>query len=134
MSDTTGPTTGAIVWTDLTVPNADAVRDFYREVAGWGVNPVEMGGYQDYTMISPVDSSAVAGVCHARGMNAGLPSQWLIYISVADLDESIARCSKMGGAVVFGPKSMGQHGRYCVVRDPSGAVAALIQPAQHPAP
>ena len=129
MSGTPVPPPGSILWTDLTVPNAEAVRDFYREVAGWGVTPVDMGGYADYTMTSPADGSAVAGVCHARGVNAGLPAQWLVYISVADLDDSIARCSKLGGSVVFGPRSMGQHGRYCVIRDPAGAVAALIQPA-----
>ena len=67
MSGTPTPSPGSILWTDLTVPNAEAVRDFYREVAGWGVSPVEMGGYQDYTMTSPADGSAVAGVCHARG-------------------------------------------------------------------
>lgn len=126
MSETFLP--GAIVWTDLTVQNADAVREFYREVVGWGTTPVEMGGYSDYTMTTPADGSAVAGVCHARGVNAGIPAQWLIYINVADLDESMARCTKLGGSVVFGPKSMGRHGRYCVIRDPAGAVAALLQP------
>ena len=130
MSGAGAPPPGSILWTDLTVPNAEAVRDFYREVTGWQVTPVEMGGYSDYTMTSPADGTPVAGVCHARGVNAGLPAQWLVYISVADLDESIARCAKMGGSVVFGPKSMGQHGRYCVIRDPAGAVAALIQPPQ----
>ena len=130
MSGAAAPPPGSILWTDLTVPNAEAVRDFYREVTGWQVTPVEMGGYSDYTMTSPADGTPVAGVCHARGVNAGLPAQWLVYISVADLDESIARCAKMGGSVVFGPKSMGQHGRYCVIRDPAGAVAALIQPPQ----
>jgi len=130
MSGAAAPPPGSILWTDLTVPNAEAVRDFYREVTGWQVTPVEMGGYSDYTMTSPADGTPVAGVCHARGVNAGLPAQWLVYISVADLDESITRCAKMGGSVVFGPKSMGQHGRYCVIRDPAGAVAALIQPPQ----
>ena len=129
MSGTAQPTTGSILWTDLTVPNAEIVRDFYREVAGWGFTPVAMEGYSDYTMTSPADGSAVAGVCHDRGVNAGLPAQWLIYISVADLDDSIRRCTNLGGSVVFGPRSMGPHGRYCVIRDPAGAVAALIEPA-----
>jgi uncharacterized protein len=128
MSNT--PSAGSILWTDLTVHDADALRDFYREVIGWAVTPVEMGGYSDYTMTSPADAAPVAGVCHARGVNAGLPAQWLVYISVANLDESIERCTRLGGSVVFGPKSMGQHGRYCVIRDPAGAVAALIQPPQ----
>jgi hypothetical protein len=38
---------GTIGWFDLTVPNADEVRDFYRAVVGWGVEECEMGGYSD---------------------------------------------------------------------------------------
>jgi predicted enzyme related to lactoylglutathione lyase len=69
-------------------------------------------------------------VCHARGTNAGLPPHWLVYITVADLDQSISTCKDLGGEVIVGPKGMGSHGRYCVIRDPAGAVAALIEPTQ----
>ncbi|MFB3107254.1 MAG: hypothetical protein ACE1ZA_20350, partial [Pseudomonadales bacterium] len=40
----------------------------------------------------------VAGICHARGSNANLPPQWLIYINVADVDKSVQRCVEMGGS------------------------------------
>ncbi|MGH9367705.1 MAG: VOC family protein, partial [Thermoanaerobaculia bacterium] len=70
---------GSIGWVDLTVENADAVRDFYRDVTGWTISPVDMGGYSDYCMNEPASGKSVAGVCHARGVNADLPAQWLIY-------------------------------------------------------
>ena len=115
---------GKIGWVDLTVPDAERLRDFYREVAGWQPEPLSMGEYDDYVM-KRADGEAVSGVCHARGGNAGLPPQWLIYIQVADLDASIERCTALGGRVVAGPKGEGQ--RYCVVEDPAGAVSALIE-------
>jgi hypothetical protein len=31
--------------------------------------------------------------------------------------------------VLVKPKGMGGYGRFCVIRDPAGAVAALFQPA-----
>jgi predicted enzyme related to lactoylglutathione lyase len=118
-----------IVWTDLTVADAEQVRDFYSQVVGWEPAPVDMGDYSDFGMNAPGTGAPVAGVCHARGPNANLPPQWLIYVTVKNLDESISRCNELGGAIVAEPKSMGSHGRYCVIRDPAGAVMALIEPA-----
>jgi predicted enzyme related to lactoylglutathione lyase len=122
------PKPGSIGWIDLTVPNAGELRDFYQAVAGWMTSEVAMGGYRDYCMHPEASSPPVAGVCHARGHNADLPAQWLIYITVADLDAAMARCRECGGRVIAGPKSMGGQARYCVIRDPAGAVAALYAP------
>ena len=35
------PKPGSIVWSDLTVPNAEAVRDFYARVTGWSAHVIE---------------------------------------------------------------------------------------------
>ena len=70
---------------------------------------------------------AVAGVCHARGENADLPPGWLIYITVADVDDSIAACRENGGKVLLEPRGLAG-GRFCVIQDPGGATAALYQP------
>lgn len=117
---------GSISWMDLTVPDAEGLRDFYGAVAGWKPSGVDMGGYEDWCMIS-ADGQAVGGICHARGGNAGLPAKWLVYITVEDLDASIARLTELGGKVLAGPKAQGD-ARYCVFEDPAGAVAALYQP------
>lgn len=117
---------GEIGWIDLTVDDANAIRDFYEQVVGWNADPVSMGDYDDFNMCPPGSSDSVAGVCHARGGNAGLPVQWLIYITVDDVDASIARCQELGGSVVSGPRDLAG-GRFCVIRDPAGAVAALYQ-------
>lgn len=118
---------GNIVWFDLTVKNADEVRDFYSEVVGWKPVPVDMKGYNDYSMNRPSDDNAVAGVCHNRGVNADLPPQWLIYIIVEDVDKSAAKVVELGGKLISEPKNMGKQARYCVIQDPAGAVAALYQ-------
>ena len=128
MSDSPGPDVGSIGWTDLTVDHAEEVRDFYAEVVGWNFEPVEMDGYSDFGMTAAASGQAVAGICHARGMNAGLPPQWLIYITVADVERSMERCVELGGEVLVPPKGGPEKARYCVIRDPAGAVAALFQP------
>lgn len=122
------PVMGTLGWFDLTVADAPGVRDFYQAVVGWSAAGVDMGGYEDYTM-STADGTAVAGVCHARGANEGLPAQWLAYIHVPDLNASLAAVAERGGAVVRPARSAGGMGRFAVVRDPAGAVVALFEPA-----
>lgn len=129
MSNETKPKVGSVGWMDLTVEDAPRVRDFYREVVGLGTSEVEMGGYSDYCMLEHGSERPVAGVCHARGTNAGLPPVWLVYFTVADVDASVARCEALGGRIVVAPKGVGGSGRYAVVEDPAGAVAALYEPA-----
>jgi uncharacterized protein len=120
------PETGAMVWIDLTVDNAETVRDFYSAVVGWKTEEVDMGGYSDFSMNTPGSGTTITGVCHARGVNEDMPPAWMPYFVVADLDASIASCTDLGGEVVVAPRTLGE-GRFCVVKDPAGAVAALYE-------
>jgi predicted enzyme related to lactoylglutathione lyase len=120
-------TPGQVGWVDLTVPNADAVRDFYKAVVGFASSDIDMGGYSDYCLNRTDNGESVAGVCHARGVNAALPAVWLVYFTVADLDESLRQCTNLGGKLRMPVRSSPQ-GRYCVVEDPAGAVCALFEP------
>lgn len=117
---------GKIVWQDLTIEDAAGVRDFYKDVVGWDVRDHAMDGYNDYEMIAKGSGECVAGVCHARGSNASAPPQWLIYVTVASVEASAARCAELGGTVLDGPRPMGGKA-FCIVQDPAGAVLALIE-------
>ena len=119
------PAVGQITWRDLTVPNAEHVRDFYCDVVGSAWTPHDLGEYDDYTINLPDSGETVTGICHARGPNANLPAQWLMYISDTDVGESARLCVEKGGEVLEGPRKMGTLD-FCVIRDPAGAVAALI--------
>ena len=89
-----------------------------------------MGGYQDFRMHPPGEPQPVAGICHARGHNVGLPPVWLVYITVDDLDHGIRRCQELRGKVLRPATGMGANGRYCVIQDRAGAVRALFEPAK----
>ena len=129
MSSDERPELGTVLWRDLTVEDAEGIRDFYAEVVGWGFLPENMGAYEDYNMLSPDSHQRVAGICHARGPNADLPPQWLVYVTVADVEAAASRCRALGGEIVTGPKDLGG-GRLCVIRDPAGAVMALWESAE----
>lgn len=117
---------GDIVWTDLTVPNATEIRDFYTQVTGWQQEPLSManGEYEDY-VIKNAEGNPVAGVCHARGSNANIPPQWLVYVAVEDVNKSAETCKQIGGKVIDGPRKMGGKD-FCIIQDPAGAILALI--------
>jgi hypothetical protein len=127
------PKPGTISWCDLTIPDADRVKDFYAAVAGWGVMPIEMGGYNDYCMLPAGSKVPAAGICHARGINADAPPQWLVYISVSNLAASLKACAKQGGEIIRPATAIGD-AKMAIIRDPAGAVAGLFQPPQPAAP
>ncbi|MFT4541328.1 MAG: putative enzyme related to lactoylglutathione lyase [Planctomycetota bacterium] len=120
---------GRIAWLDLTVSDASATRDFYRQVVEWSVQDVEMEDagerYADYDMFGD-DGKPVAGVCHARGVNLGLPPIWMIHLPVGDLAESVRRVREEGGKIIKAKK--GNDGEYtcAVVQDLVGAYLALV--------
>jgi predicted enzyme related to lactoylglutathione lyase len=120
---------GCISWLDLTVTDASATRDFYRQVVGWSVQDVEMEDagerYPDYNMLGG-DGNPAAGVCHARGVNLGLPPVWMIYLPVGDLAESLRRVREGGGEVLKAIRGTDGQYAYAAVRDPVGACLALV--------
>ncbi|PMR68288.1 hypothetical protein CR158_05490 [Halomonas heilongjiangensis] len=81
--------------------------------------------YADYNMLAD-DGNPVAGVCHARGVNLGLPPVWMIYLPVNDLAESLRRVQEEGGKII--KTTWGDDGEYAyaVVQDPVGTYLALM--------
>jgi uncharacterized protein len=120
---------GHICWAALTVPDASATQDFYRHVVEWPVQQVDVreGGerYVDYNLLR-TDGNPVAGIRHARGVNAGLPSVWLIYLPVGDLAESLRRVQEEGGKSIKATQGADGECVQAVVQDPVGAYLALI--------
>jgi predicted enzyme related to lactoylglutathione lyase len=116
---------GNVAWFDLTVDNAESVKAFYKSVVGWQENPIDMGGYNDYSMQTPDSLTDVAGICHARGPNKDLPAQWLLYFKVADLQSSINAVTQLGGTVIAPVKKLSSTSHFAIIKDPAGAVCAI---------
>ncbi len=116
---------GAIEWRDLTIEHAEQAKDFYAEVVGWEAEPVSLGDYNDFNMNLPGSGETIAGVCHARGSNANMPPQWMMYVRVADAQASAESTVKLGGEIIDGPRTMGGE-TYFVIRDPAGAVLTVF--------
>ena len=116
---------GTIISADLTIDQADDVRDFYEQVIGWEHMDIEMGGYSDYLMQTK-EGLPVAGVCHQAGPNAGLPTVWMVYFQVEDLNKSLQAVRRLGGKVLREPAGT-SCGSFAVIEYPVGAICALSQ-------
>lgn len=127
VDETAGPV-GRIAWLDLTIPDAETTRDFYRQVVGWSAQDLEMkdadGSYADYVMLGGSGDQA-AGVCHARGVNADLPPVWMLYLPVGDIAESLRRVEAEGGRIIKASKNKDGKYVYAAVQDPLGVAFAL---------
>lgn len=127
------PATGMIAWNDLTVQDAEGIRDFYSSLLGWEAKPVSQGEYNDYNMVPPGSDRPAAGIIHARGVNASIPPQWMIYVVVEDLQATVDRCIELGGRVIAWPEHEGVKLQNAFLQDPAGAVFAVWQPGEIPA-
>lgn len=128
-ADSNSTPMGCISWLDLTVSDASVICDFYQQVVGWSVQDVEMEDgserYADYNMLGD-DGNPAAGVCHARGVNQGLPPIWMIYLPVGDLAESVSRVEEEGGKVIKAAQTNDGQYAFAVVQDPVGAYLGLV--------
>lgn len=81
--------------------------------------------YADYSMLGD-DGNPAAGVCHARGVNLGLPPVWMLYLPVGDLAESLRRVEAKGGKIIRETSGADGGYTYAVIQDPVGVCLALV--------
>jgi uncharacterized protein len=116
---------GAPCWTELNSRDPEAAKRFYGAVFGWSAKDEDMGGGESYT-VWHAGEAAVVGLMDMRGrVPDEVPPHWLAYFAVANTDASLETIAEGGGEVAFGPIDS-PAGRFAVVRDPWGAVFALV--------
>lgn len=114
------PTAGQFVWHDLMTTDRDAALEFYTKMFGWTINEVDMGeSIGKYPMFNSGDDGLGGAV--SLDPSHGLPSHWITYITVDDVDASCDAVTELGGQVPYEPFDIPNVGRTAVVQDPTGA-------------
>ncbi len=112
--------TGQFVWHDLMSTHPEEAIKFYQHIFGWGLEVANMGeALGDYTMFKAGDTT-VGGVV-ALEQGHGVPSHWISYISVEDVDAACKTTEEAAGTVAVPPFDIPNVGRTAVVADPTGA-------------
>jgi uncharacterized protein len=112
--------TGRLVHLELHTGRLGHARDFYAGLFGWRPDCVVTTAGRYLTMIS--DGEVGAGIVECSTPR----STWLPYVEVDDIEASTARATKLGAAVLLGPRE-GPAGYRSVIRRAGAGEVALWQ-------
>ncbi len=124
---------GRFIWHELMTSDPKAAEQYYRDVVGWTAEPWSAAGNHDYTVWS-ANGVPIGGMMELTPDAAamGAPPSWTGYVEVDDADATVDRAKELGASVIVGPHTADQVGRFAILRDPQGAVFAIIKSANEP--
>ena len=122
-SPTEGP--GAWHWNELWAKDAKASLAFYEEVFGYSHTEMEMPNGTYYVLMQ---GEAMRGGI-LRAPSAEIPSMWLSYVTVDDVDATVGRATGKGAELAAPVTEVEGVGRFAILKDPAGAVLGVIVPS-----
>jgi len=107
---------GAFVWHDLVTDDVATARRFYGDLFGW---TFEETTRQDHPyVLARLGSDYVGGLVQITDETPARPeSQWLSYLSVADVDQAVDQAGKAGGRTIVAPLTLEGIARVAVIED-----------------
>ena len=118
-------THGAFSWSELITSDPAAAAAFYGKLFGWTVKEMgpEMGGYR----VANIGEAGIGGMMATPPEAAGMPPRWGVYVTVSNVDESLAQAQGQGATVCMPPMDVPGVGRMAAFNDPQGATISIIQ-------
>lgn len=117
---------GRFVWFELITASAGKAKAFYPEVFGWRFETMSMAGGIDYPLLKVGDLPA-GGI--APPPVKDMPSHWISYVSVADVDGAAKKVIEHGGKSLMDAFDVPGVGRMQPVTDDQGAAFFLFKSA-----
>ena len=108
---------------ELSTPDAAAAKAFYSGLFGWTFTDNDMGPAGVYSTFKP-DTGPGGGLYSMPGM----PTMWLAYVGVEDINASTEKAKSLGATIHKGPLEIPNIGWMTILADPTGATIALFQP------
>ena len=114
-------------WAELNARGLGKDLAFYKAVFGWDAEVLPMPeGQPDYIQFT-AGEDAIAGAMEMNpGMPAEVPSYWMVYFNVADVDKGFKRALGLGASEMVAPRDF-PGGRFAIVSDPQGAMFGLLK-------
>ena len=117
-------THGAFSWCELMTSNPQAAAEFYGSLFGWAVETMDVGT-GPYHLVK-VGADAVGGIMGMPPDAPAMPPHWGAYVTVNSVDETLAKCTALGGKVLVPPMDVPTVGRMAVIQDPQGATLSVM--------
>jgi predicted enzyme related to lactoylglutathione lyase len=114
----------SVCWNELATRDIEQAKTFYSAAFGW---EGETNAYGDTSYTEWKLGGRTIGGMIAMGDEwpAEVPSHWMVYFAVDDVDAAAERVTELGGKVAMPPTET-PAGRFAVVNDPHGAVFSII--------
>jgi uncharacterized protein len=114
-------------WAELSARGIEQAIPFYEQVFGWQAKRSDMGeGMPPYTEFQ-IDGNSIAGGMEMNPMvPAGVPSYWLVYFNVDDVDGKFKQAIDGGAKEMVSPQDF-PGGRFAILGDPQGAAFGLLR-------
>lgn len=113
-------THGAFSWCELQTPQSDQATAFYVDVLGWETETMDLP-MGPYTLLK-AGGQPVGGVM----TQADGPTQWASYVTVDDVDASLAKALDKGAKLIAEAMDVPGVGRMAGFIDPFGAMLWVI--------
>jgi uncharacterized protein len=117
---------GRFVWHELMTRDVAGAKKFYSRLTGWKAQPWPLD--PAYTVCHSAAGPTAGIFAIPPEMPADVPAHWVGYIGTRDVDGTAAAAVRAGGSIIKGPEDMKGAGRYAVLKDPQGAVFAILDP------
>jgi predicted enzyme related to lactoylglutathione lyase len=115
---------GSFRWAELNARGIDKALPFYRAVLGWEAASLPMGDAAPYIEFRVGEERVAGGMEMNPMVPAEIPSYWMVYFSVDDVDVSFAKALNDGAHELLAPMDF-PGGRFAILSDPQGAVFGL---------
>ena len=116
-------------WAELSSRGVDKAIAFYQKVFGWGTKTTPMGPDQPAYTEFQLGGESIAGGQEMQAMvPAQVPSYWLVYFAVSDVDKSFKTATQAGAKEMVAPMDF-PGGRFAILSDPQGAAFGLLKMA-----
>lgn len=118
---------GTFGWAELNARGIEKAHAFYADVFGWAAKTSPMGeGMGDYTEFQVDGASILGGLEMMPNVPEQVPSYWMVYFNVADVEEAFRRAVDLGAQEMVSPSPM-PGGHFAIVTDPQGAMFGLLK-------
>jgi predicted enzyme related to lactoylglutathione lyase len=117
---------GKFVWHQLMTRDVPGAKKFYSQLAGWKMQAWPPD--PNYTVCIANDAPMAGIMAIPDDLAAQVPAHWLQYIGTRDVDGVADAAVRAGGTLMKSPADMQGAGRYAVLKDPQGALFAILDP------
>ena len=118
---------GSYGWAELNARGVDKALLFYKKLFGWETKTTDMGADAPPYTEFRLGGDSIAGAWEMNPMvPTEVPSYWMVYFNVADVDKSHQVATGLGAEEMMPPQDF-PGGRFSIVRDPQGAVFGLLK-------